>query len=192
MLARFSNNTRGGVAPLVRGRRPPADGRRRRGHRLFAGERRPHGVPGRARFDRLDALERRGDRIDAHDLQTEATNTSTPCSATGPGVPTSVHVTPLLRRRRIQTDADRHRHRRHKFHRRHCISTVNITATSVSTWGNTRLRVALVLDNTGSMASSDKMTRSRPRRTICSTPTQGRGRSIPKTSMFRSFRSSRT
>jgi hypothetical protein len=28
---------------------------------------------------------------------------------------------------------------------------------SVSTWGNTRLRVALVLDNTGSMASDGKM-----------------------------------
>ena len=31
------------------------------------------------------------------------------------------------------------------------------SATSVSTWGNTRLRVALVLDNTGSMASAGKM-----------------------------------
>ena len=36
-------------------------------------------------------------------------------------------------------------------------STVNISATSVSTWGNTRLRVALVLDNTGSMTDSDKI-----------------------------------
>ena len=31
-------------------------------------------------------------------------------------------------------------------------------ASTTSTWGNTRLRVALVLDNTGSMASDDKMT----------------------------------
>jgi Flp pilus assembly protein TadG len=38
------------------------------------------------------------------------------------------------------------------------IDTINITASSTSTWGNTRLRVALVLDNTGSMASSNKMT----------------------------------
>jgi Flp pilus assembly protein TadG len=37
------------------------------------------------------------------------------------------------------------------------ISEVNINAMSVSTWGNTRLRVALVLDNTGSMASDGKM-----------------------------------
>jgi Flp pilus assembly protein TadG len=36
--------------------------------------------------------------------------------------------------------------------------TMNIAATTTSTWGNTRLRVALVLDNTGSMASSNKMT----------------------------------
>jgi Flp pilus assembly protein TadG len=35
---------------------------------------------------------------------------------------------------------------------------ITIGATSTSTWGNTRLRVALVLDNTGSMASSNKMT----------------------------------
>jgi Flp pilus assembly protein TadG len=37
------------------------------------------------------------------------------------------------------------------------VSQINISATSVSTWGNTRLRVALVLDNTGSMASAGKM-----------------------------------
>jgi Flp pilus assembly protein TadG len=35
---------------------------------------------------------------------------------------------------------------------------VGISATSKATWGNTRLRVALVLDNTGSMANDDKMT----------------------------------
>jgi Flp pilus assembly protein TadG len=37
------------------------------------------------------------------------------------------------------------------------ISQVDIKAKSVSTWGNTRLRVALVLDNTGSMASDGKI-----------------------------------
>jgi Flp pilus assembly protein TadG len=35
---------------------------------------------------------------------------------------------------------------------------IDIGASTTSTWGNSRLRVALVLDNTGSMASSDKMT----------------------------------
>ncbi len=33
-----------------------------------------------------------------------------------------------------------------------------LAATSTANWGNSRLRVALVLDNTGSMASSNKMT----------------------------------
>jgi Flp pilus assembly protein TadG len=35
---------------------------------------------------------------------------------------------------------------------------IAINATTTSTWGNTRLRVALVLDNTGSMAQDNKMT----------------------------------
>ena len=38
------------------------------------------------------------------------------------------------------------------------IDTLDISAKTTTTWGNTRLRVALVLDNTGSMASSNKMT----------------------------------
>jgi Mg-chelatase subunit ChlD len=37
------------------------------------------------------------------------------------------------------------------------VDQINIAATSVASWGNTRLRVALVLDNTGSMSSSGKM-----------------------------------
>jgi Flp pilus assembly protein TadG len=37
-------------------------------------------------------------------------------------------------------------------------NSVPIGASATSTWGNTRLRVALVLDNTGSMSSDDKMT----------------------------------
>jgi Flp pilus assembly protein TadG len=36
--------------------------------------------------------------------------------------------------------------------------TFTVSATSTTKWGNTRLRVALVLDNTGSMSSSGKMT----------------------------------
>jgi Flp pilus assembly protein TadG len=38
------------------------------------------------------------------------------------------------------------------------VTQINIGATSTSTWGNTRLRVSLVLDNTGSMAQDGKMT----------------------------------
>jgi Flp pilus assembly protein TadG len=37
-------------------------------------------------------------------------------------------------------------------------STLNINVTSTIKWGDSRLRVALVLDNTGSMAQSSKMT----------------------------------
>ena len=37
-------------------------------------------------------------------------------------------------------------------------SQLNISASTSTVWGNTRLRVALVLDNTGSMSSSSKMT----------------------------------
>ncbi len=36
--------------------------------------------------------------------------------------------------------------------------TIDVGVTSTSTWGSTRLRVGLVLDNTGSMAESGKMT----------------------------------
>src|SRR5262249_41126038 len=35
---------------------------------------------------------------------------------------------------------------------------INISSTAAVNWSNSRLRVALVLDNTGSMASSGKMT----------------------------------
>jgi len=38
------------------------------------------------------------------------------------------------------------------------IKTMTIGTTSTATWGNNRLRVALVLDNTGSMADSGKIT----------------------------------
>ena len=37
------------------------------------------------------------------------------------------------------------------------VSEINVTASATSKWGNTRLRVALVLDNTGSMSDDGKM-----------------------------------
>jgi Flp pilus assembly protein TadG len=37
------------------------------------------------------------------------------------------------------------------------VDNIKVSASSTSTWGNTRLRVALVLDNTGSMGQSGKM-----------------------------------
>ena len=72
------------------------------------------------------------------------------------------------------------------------IDTINITASTTSTWGNTRLRVALVLDNTGSMASSNKMTALKTRVAKSSHAAQKRGRDTPTTSTFRSSRSTRT
>jgi Flp pilus assembly protein TadG len=38
------------------------------------------------------------------------------------------------------------------------VDNITINASTTSTWGNTRLRVALVLDNTGSMSRDNKMT----------------------------------
>jgi len=38
------------------------------------------------------------------------------------------------------------------------VNQIDIAASTTSTWGNTRLRVALVLDNTGSMSQSGKIT----------------------------------
>ncbi len=38
------------------------------------------------------------------------------------------------------------------------VDNIKFAAATTSTWGNTRLRVALVLDNTGSMSRDDKMT----------------------------------
>ena len=49
---------------------------------------------------------------------------------------------------------------------------LNITAKSVSTWGNTRLRVALVLDNTGSMSQYGKIDRAEDSHAKSSHPTQ--------------------
>ena len=44
---------------------------------------------------------------------------------------------------------------------------MNVGVDSQVKWGNTKLRVALVLDNTGSMADDGKMPRSRPRPRVC-------------------------
>ena len=38
------------------------------------------------------------------------------------------------------------------------INNIDLSLTSTAKWGETRLRVAMVLDNTGSMAQSGKMT----------------------------------
>ena len=55
------------------------------------------------------------------------------------------------------------------------IDTINITASTTSTWGNTRLRVALVLDNTGSMAQSGQDDRAEDRLAQSAHPIAERG-----------------
>ena len=55
------------------------------------------------------------------------------------------------------------------------IDEINIAAPPTSVWGNTRLRVALVLDNTGSMSSSNKMTALKTASQNLLTSAQGRG-----------------
>src|SRR5579884_2030016 len=66
------------------------------------------------------------------------------------------------------------------------IPTMTVGSTTVAKWGNKRLRVALVLDNTGSMPTTARSTRSRPRPTTCSI--SSRTPSPPTaTSMYQSF-----
>ncbi len=48
-------------------------------------------------------------------------------------------------------------------------SNLGIKSSSTVKWGNNRLRVALALDNTGSMTTTARSARSRPRRKTCST-----------------------
>ena len=66
---------------------------------------------------------------------------------------------------------------------------IDVGASSTAKWGSNRLRVALVLDNTGSMAAGRQdRRRSRPRPPICS-PSSRTRRASTATSMSRSSRS---
>ena len=71
------------------------------------------------------------------------------------------------------------------------VNQIQIGATSASVWGNTRLRVALVLDNTGSMSSSGKMTALKRLPIICWINSRA-PRTSPRTCTFPSFPSART
>ncbi len=55
------------------------------------------------------------------------------------------------------------------------MSTLNVGTTSTVKWGNNRLRVALVLDNTGSMADDGKMPRAQDRDKQFADPAQDGG-----------------
>ena len=69
------------------------------------------------------------------------------------------------------------------------VSKITVTDSSTGKWGSTRLRVALVLDNTGSMADAGKMTALQDRDQEPARPVAVGGRASTATSMSRSFRS---
>ena len=157
MLARFLSNTRGGVAPLMAVVAVPvlaAVGMAVDYTRANAA---------RTAFQvSLDAtalmLSKNAANEDSTALQTQATNTFNALYK-HPEV-NNITVTPTYTsgvagsQLTLQGTGDIHTN----FLGVLGISQIDFSATSVSTWGNTRLRVALVLDNTGSMSSAGKMT----------------------------------
>ena len=155
MLARFLSNTRGGVAPLMAVVAVPL----LVGVGMAVDYTRANAA--RAAFQvSLDAtalmLSKNAANEDSTALQTQATNTFnalykhpevnnitvTPTYSADAGSKLTLQGTAAINTNFLGVIG---------------VSQIGIGATSVSTWGNTRLRVALVLDNTGSMASSGKM-----------------------------------
>lgn len=156
MIARFLDNTRGGVAPLAAVVALP----------LMVGV----GVAmdyskvnaARSAFQvALDStalmLSKDAAIVSKEELQTEATNTFHALFSHPDVVPASVQVTPVYTSSGGSKLTMSGNATVNTSFISVIASTVNISATSVSTWGNTRLRVALVLDNTGSMTDSDKI-----------------------------------
>ncbi|HET9716764.1 MAG TPA: TadE/TadG family type IV pilus assembly protein [Pseudolabrys sp.] len=156
MLARFLSNTRGGVAPLMAVVAVPL--------MVAVGMAVDYTRANAARTAFQVALDstalmlaKNAATESVESLQTEATNTFnslfsrpevtdimvTPSYTTSGGSKLTLNGTAV-----VHTD----------FLGLIGVSQININSTSASTWGNTRLRVALVLDNTGSMSSAGKMT----------------------------------
>ena len=165
MLARFLSNTRGGVAPLMAVVAVPL----LVGVGMAVDYTRANAA--RAAFQvSLDAtalmLSKNAANEDSTALQTQATNTFnalykhpevnnitvTPTYTADAGSKLTLQGTAAINTNFLGVIG---------------VSQIGIGATSVSTWGNTRLRVALVLDNTGSMSSSARWPLSRPHLTIC-------------------------
>ena len=156
MIARFLDNTRGGVAPLAAVVALPL--------MIGVGVAMDYSKVNAARSAFQVALDSTALMLSkdaatetSDQLQTEATNTFNSLFSHSDVAPSSVHVTPTF----TSSGGSRLTLAGTATVNTSFISviasTVNISATSVSTWGNTRLRVALVLDNTGSMTSSDKI-----------------------------------
>ena len=68
-------------------------------------------------------------------------------------------------------------------------NSITVSSSATAKWGNSRLRVALVLDNTGSMASDGKIGGAENRDQQSAVPAQECRRPQAATSMCRSFRS---
>jgi Flp pilus assembly protein TadG len=156
MLARFLDNTRGGVAPLAAVVALPL--------MIGVGVAMDYSKVNAARsafqvaLDSTALMLSKDAAMESSDqLQTEATNTFNALFSHPDVVPASVHVTPSFTTSGGSTLTLSGTATVNTSFISVIASTVNISATSVSTWGNTRLRVALVLDNTGSMTESDKI-----------------------------------
>jgi len=156
MLARFLDNTRGGVAPLAAVVALPL--------MIGVGVAMDYSKVNAARSAFQVALDSTALMLSkdaatetSDQLQTEATNTFNSLFSHPDVAPSSVHVTPTFTTSGGSTLTLTGTATVNTSFISVIASTVNISATSVSTWGNTRLRVALVLDNTGSMTDSDKI-----------------------------------
>jgi Flp pilus assembly protein TadG len=154
MLTRFLKNARGGVAPLMAVVAVPVMG--------AVGMAVDYTRVNAARTAFQVALDSTAlmmskdaaTKTDA-ERQTEATKTFS-ALFNRPEVTGRHSDAHLHRSRRIETDLECTAVVHTNFLGVIGISQVDISAMSVSTWGNTRLRVALVLDNTGSMAKRRK------------------------------------
>jgi Flp pilus assembly protein TadG len=156
MLARFLDNTRGGVAPLAAVVALPL--------MIGVGVAMDYSKVNAARSAFQVALDSTALMLSkdaatetSDQLQTEATNKFNSLFSHPDVDPASVHVTPHFTTSGGSTLTLSGTATVNTSFVSAIASTVDISATSVSTWGNTRLRVALVLDNTGSMTDSDKI-----------------------------------
>ena len=159
LFARFFRGSQGRRRAHARARHHSADrGGRRRG-RLQPRQPGAHRHAECARFDRPDAVEGRANPQRRPARARRPPAISPPCS-TGRKRATSrsPRSSSLAAAGQLQPDGHRHRDVNTMFWRLIGQQQVNITATGEVVWGIKKLNLALALDNTGSMASSGKMT----------------------------------
>ena len=175
----------------LRARADPDPGFRRRGGRLQPRQRHEGGSAGRARFDRSDGVEKRrhSDRQRAADVGAKlfqcavqqyagARTFNSPPAIRAPADRTSRSTPrPTCRPPSWPFSASRR---------------ITVTGSSTAKWGSVRLRVALVLDNTGSMADDGKIAALQDRDQKSARPSCRPPPPPMATSMCRSFPSPRT